>query len=236
MTRPRYATYYAQTQWIADNRSARNIVFVTGLGDMTNDNNATQWGVVDTAFAILDSAGVPYGMAVGNHDGSPSATTLYNQYFGVAEYTGRPYYGGHFGSDNDNNYMLFSAGGMDFIIFHLEIEMGGGYEGVCTSPDCLAVRDWVDDLLTNTYPNHRAIIVSHALMQPSGNPPAFMNHGQVLYDAFKDNPNVFLMMCGHLDQANHRADLDTVDGGPIYTPDLRLPEQVRTAATAGCGS
>ena len=76
-----------------------------------------------------------------------------------------------------------------------------------------------------------------SIMQPGGNPPAFMNHGQVLYDALKDNPNVFLMMTGHLDQANHRADTNTVAGQPhtIYTL-ISDYQGSRTAATAGCGS
>ena len=219
------ATYDAVTQWVADNRTSRNIVFFTSVGDMTDGNNTTQWDVVDAAFDILDAASVPNGFAIGNHDGSPSTTTLYNEYFGEARYSGRSYYGGHYGSDNDNNYMLFSASGMDFIMFHLETEMGAA------SSTCQAVRDWANDLLTNTYPNHRAIIVSHYLMSPTGSPPAFTTHGQALYDAFKDNRNVFLMMSGHLDQANHRVDANTVDGKPIYS----LLSDYQFAANGGNG-
>ncbi len=201
------ATYNAQTQWCVDDPLGRNIVFVTNLGDATNDNSTTQWGVADTAMTILETGGVPFGIALGNHDGAPDTTTLYNQHFGVTRFAGQPYYGGHYGTDNDNHYELFSASGMDFIIFHLEVhEMGAGYEGMCSTADCTAAIAWMDGLLTNDYPSRRAIIVSHALMQPGGNPPAFMQHGQAIYDAVKDNPNVFLMMTGHLDQANHRAD------------------------------
>ena len=207
------ATYYAQTQWCVNNRADRNIVFVTGLGDMTNDNSEAQWAIADTALSILETAGLPFGFSLGNHDGSPSATTLYNQHFGVSRFQGKPWYGDHYGSDNDNHFMLFSASGMDFIIFHLECEMGSGYEGIC-SAECQAVLQWAHGLLTGTYANRRAIVVSHALMQPSG--ATFMTHGQAIYNALKDCPNFFLMLCGHLDQANHRVDLGT-DGHPIYT-------------------
>jgi len=226
------STYYAQTQWCVDNRVSRNIVFVAGLGDMTNDASTTQWGVASTAFATLDMAGLPYGMCVGNHDQNPTgsartgsdegATTVnYNATFPKSRIQANGYFvdnytfGGTYPNNMDNYYVLFNAGGMDFIVFFLESEMdsGGTYQGVCTSATCLAVVQWVDALLTNTYPNHRAIIISHALMAPAG---AFHGHGQVLYDALKDNPNVFLMNCGHLDQANHRVDPGT-DGHPIYT-------------------
>ncbi len=208
-----YPTIYnAQTQWCVDNRTVRNIVFVTALGDMTNDNSETQWGVADTAMSILDTAGLPYGIALGNHDGSPSDTALYNQHFGVSRFTGRAYYGGHYGVNNDNHYELFTAGGMDFIIFHLECEMGSGYEGIC-SAECQDVLLWVHGLLTGAHANRRAIIVSHALMQPSG---TFMAHGQAVYTALRDCPNFFMTVCGHLDQANHRVDLGT-DGHPIYS-------------------
>jgi hypothetical protein len=64
---------------------------------------------------------------VGNHDQGPTgtgdpnaATTFYNQYFGEARFLGRSYYGGHYGSNNDNNYQLFTAGGIDFIHFSIE--------------------------------------------------------------------------------------------------------------------
>ena len=60
-------------------------------------------------------------VAIGRHGhlvgvGDPTGTTTYfNQYFGVSHFTGRSYYGGHYGANNDNHYALFSASGLDFI-------------------------------------------------------------------------------------------------------------------------
>jgi hypothetical protein len=51
-------------------------------------------------------------------------------------------HGGHFGSDNDNHFNLFSAGGMDFIVISLEYD---------TTPD-QPVLDWADSLL-KAHPN-----------------------------------------------------------------------------------
>ena len=58
---------------------------------------------------------------------------------------------GHYGSDNDNHYGLFSSGGLDFIIIHLENN---------DTPDT-NVLAWADNLLANVYPNSRGIIVHH---------------------------------------------------------------------------
>jgi len=58
---------------------------------------------------------------VGNHDQAPTSqpgtlagpdvtTRDFNAVFGVSRFEGRSYYGGHFGTNNDNSYQLFSAG------------------------------------------------------------------------------------------------------------------------------
>ena len=56
-----------QTAWIASHRDDLNIKFVIGLGDNVNDGDSdTQWKNASDAMAVL--AGVPYAMAIGNHD------------------------------------------------------------------------------------------------------------------------------------------------------------------------
>ena len=84
-----------------------------------------QWVNAQSALSLLDQAIVPYGLAVGNHDqyvpsGDNDPTTLYNQYFGASHFSGRSYYGGHYGEKNNNHYDLFSASGLDFIVIYLE--------------------------------------------------------------------------------------------------------------------
>ena len=109
--------FTAQTNWIVAQKDLRNIVYVAMEGDITNDNVDASWQRANTAMSILESPspGIPYAIAIGNHDQIGSTTTLYNSYFGSARFNGRSYYGGHYGSDNNNNYVLFSASGMDFI-------------------------------------------------------------------------------------------------------------------------
>ncbi|HEV8701325.1 MAG TPA: LamG-like jellyroll fold domain-containing protein [Candidatus Polarisedimenticolia bacterium] len=239
------ATFSAQTQWIVDNLLSRNIAFVTQLGDCTNDGNniPSQWTTANSAFSLLEDSfttglahGIPYGIAVGNHDQTPFATArsgadegtafggaggtfggttqYYNRTFGAFRFQGRGYFGGHYDfgvpaqySDSmDNHFELFSASGMNFIAFHLE------WDDV-DNPTRQAVLNWVHTLLSTTYSNRRAIITSHYLLNTNG---TFSNQGQATFNAIKDLPNVFLMLAGHLDQANRRTDLAD-DGHPIHS-------------------
>jgi hypothetical protein len=145
---------FAQLQWIRESRLTRDIVFVTHLGDCVDEGDSqVQWSMVDAAFSLIEHpglnglpGGIPYGVAVGNHDQIPegsarsmsdeSVTSLmYNRTFPKSRFSGRSYHGGNFpfpGSPEsmDNHYELFSAAGMDFIAFHLEFD-----------PDC----SWPED-------------------------------------------------------------------------------------------
>ncbi len=212
------AKFTAQTQWIVANKDPLNIVFVTGWGDIVENGNAndSEWMIAHTAYTLIEDPlttfladGIAYGLAVGNHDESPlgggdtASTAKYNQYFGISRFTGRGYYGGHFGSDNDNHYELFSAGGMDFIIVHFEYD---------TTPDP-ALLTWADNLL-QTYSDRRAIAVTHHMLN-TGNPGGFSTQGQAIYDAHKDHPNLFLLLGGHVPGEGRRE--DTYGGNTVYS-------------------
>ncbi len=211
-------TFGAQTQWILDNKVTRNIAFVSHMGDIV-DHGAIdiEWKRATAAMAKLEhpinamrAYGIPYGAAPGNHDeepngnyDSPGTTTFYNQYFGVSRFDGRDYYGGHYGPDNTNNYQLFSASGLDFIAIHLAYD---------TSPN-QAILDWADALL-KAYPHRRAIVTSHYIIS-EGNPGAFGTQGLAIYNNLKDNPNLFLMLCGHIHAEGRRTDV--FEGRAVHT-------------------
>ena len=207
------AIFNAQTQWIVDNRTSRNIAFVSHMGDIVQNGdfsgNPSEWlradfamKTIESPLATLRAYGLPWGGAPGNHDygtgGGSGSTTFYNQYFGTSRFAGRNYFGGHYGIDNNNNYELFSASGLDFIVIHLEYNAGAlsSYQ---------AVLDWADALL-KAYPDRRAIVTSHYVIG-AGNPAAFSTQGQNIYNALKDNPNLFLMLCGHITGEGRRSDM-----------------------------
>lgn len=201
----------AQTAWIAQRRVPDNIVYVAHLGDCVengdNGGDPVEWLAADAAMRTIEdpvatglAEGVPYGVAVGNHDQSPlgsadGSTSLYNQYFGVGRFAGRSYYGGHYGSNNDNWYDFFSVGELEFIVISMEYD---------ESPDP-TVLDWADQLL-DTHPDRRGIIVSHYICR-TGNPGDFGPQGQAIYDALKGHQNLMLMLCGHVPGEGRRVDV-----------------------------
>ncbi len=210
--------FSTQTQWIVNNKAAMNIVYVAHLGDCVENGNSftSEWNHADAAMRLIEDPnttgllhGVPYGIAVGNHDQTPqgnstgNSTQLYNTYFGESRFAGRTYYGGHFGSNNDNHFSLFSASGMDFIVIYLEFDPA-------VNPNVLA---WADNLL-KTHINRRAIIVSHYITE-AGNPAPFGVQGQAIYDALKGNANLFLMLAGHRPEEGRRTDV--FNGNTVHT-------------------
>ncbi|UCE58164.1 MAG: DNRLRE domain-containing protein [Phycisphaerales bacterium] len=208
----------AMTDWIVANKDALNVRYVASVGDLVNTASVEQqWINADIGFSKLEDPlttsladGIPYGTSVSNHDQSPNgspdgdSTLMYNQYFGISRFLGRAYYGGHYPvENNDNSYTFFSASGMDFIVVNLEYD---------TSPDT-DVLDWADGLL-KTYSNRRAIVVAHYLME-IGLDASFGTQGQATYNALRDNPNLFLMLCGHRHGEGLRTDV--FEGRTVHT-------------------
>lgn len=174
-----------QFQWIAEQylagnsaSIAQNIVFATGLGDIVNHAKSDrEYQNADVAYDLLDGAGVPYSVSPGNHD----LNGKFNEYFGPSRFVGRSYYQGPMAvGANENNYSFFSAGGMDFILINL------------TYRSSAAVLDWADSLL-KANPTRRGIVVQHDILRPDN---SWQNKASFL--ALKDNPNLFLMLCGHM--------------------------------------
>ena len=144
----------------------------------------------DTAMDLLDAGGIPYSVGPGNHDLPIStSTSLYPTYFGSSRFSDKIWYGGNYSSDNYNNYSLFSASGMDFILINLQYD------------PTAAMLAWADGLLkANT--DRRAIVVSHGILNTND---AFTSQGTAIFAALKHNANLFLMLCGHMHSTNDGA-------------------------------
>jgi len=208
--------FYAQTQFLADNKDALNIQMVLHEGDITNTNAAAEWNVASAAFATLENAGVQYGVAQGNHDITSARASLFPNYFPVSRLAAQPTFGAEYPEPNPNNpsvnlpnnsYSLFSAGGTDWISF--ELEFGPRDQ----------VIDWVDTTL-KAFPNRQAMITTHAYMYfdstrydwaakgtaQNWNPhsygvanlPGGVNDGEEIWQALKDNANLKLVFNGHV--------------------------------------
>jgi len=123
--------FFAQTQWIVDNQTARNIQFVCHLGDIVeNGPDIAQWQVADLAMYVLDEADIPYGTCLGNHDNhygygvfpdmDPNATQ-YVAHFGPARFVGRSWYGGC-SPTRRSNYQTIEVEGRKLLFLNLSID------------------------------------------------------------------------------------------------------------------
>jgi hypothetical protein len=206
--------FNAQTDWIVKNRDELDIVYVAHVGDCVQHADLeSEWIHADEAMSKLEQPpGIPYGIAVGNHDKyvyrSPpvlvdrhhiETTRLYNKYFGATRFADKTWYGGHYGTDNDNYYHLLSFGDLDFIILYLEYAVDSDVLG------------WADTILEK-YKQRRAIVVGHTLLKRDG---TFTNQGRTVYKTLRDNSNLFLILCGHYSEEIYRT--DTFAGNTVYT-------------------
>jgi hypothetical protein len=208
-------TYVAQTMWIRERVQADNIKFVIGLGDIVQNAHIEQeWVNAQTASRILDGV-VPYSSVPGNHDlvmkdkVITRDSTLYNKFFGVARYGKEPWYGGHFGASNDNNYCTFQAAGRDFLIISLEF---------APRDEALA---WAVEICRK-HPAHNIIVATHSYLNLQGRTTSqakvegsTANSGEQIWNKLvSKQPNIFMVACGHVGGVNLLRSTNDA-GGPV---------------------
>jgi hypothetical protein len=206
--------FHDQTRWVRTHRAEYNIVGVIHNGDLINNEpQLYQWGVADAAMKRLETEeadlpdGMPYALAVGNHDNKLIGdntvldTTKFNRYFGVDRFAGRAYYGGHHGTKNDNSWVTFSAGGQDFVVVSLMYDLE-------QDPAVLA---WAHSIFA-MHPNAFGILNTHYLLGAAG---TFGPQAKLIHQALRDLPNVHLMTGGHVAAESRRA--DTFEGHTIHS-------------------
>ena len=234
-----FPQYPAQTKWIWDHRNTDNIVAVLHNGDVVQHGNVieTEWERAETAMATLEQTGtkfpdgIPYGIAVGNHDNGASShddipfkTTFFNKYFGVERFADRAYYGGHHGNNNDNNWILVRAGNLDIVMVSLEYRGDLGQD-----PEVLA---WARGVFED-HPHALGIVNSHHIVKANGD---FCAEGNQIYNVMKKVENVQLMTSGHIKEIRARR-TDTYMGHKIHSmladyQDLIVPAD---DCAGGCG-
>lgn len=194
--------FQAQVDWIRDQRSSENIVFVCHEGDVTDNNSKAQWTRAREIMSSLDGV-VPYAICVGNHDiayEGPLQSPLLD-YFCIADFEKQPGWGGQMQGQNCF-WHTFSAGGLDFLV--LSLDFG-------PSDEMLA---WADSIL-DAHPNRKAILLTHEFLGDEGvlsdpksskNARFYGSHhdgkarncGQEIWDKHvRKHPQYFLTLNGH---------------------------------------
>lgn len=204
-------TYLAQTDWIARNSKRENMVFVTHVGDIVQDHNKhmKQWELADRAMSRLDGV-VPWGVALGNHDLDKTSdgrvVTGFLKHFNPQRFAKYDWFGG--ASPNGvNSYQTFSAGGTDFLILHLEMEV----------PD--PAIEWAHQVLKQ-HPARVAIVTTHSyLLGRDGlgrNTDSRYrgNSGEEIWEKLiRRNPQIFMVICGHIYNPVDYHQISTNDAG-----------------------
>lgn len=177
-----------QTQWIVDNLSARNIAFVTHLGDVVDiASQAGRWTNISNAMALLDDH-VPYSVAQGNHDADPPSQgacpcTIFLSHFGDARYLGFNWYGGKMPpAERSTFYQYFEADGVRFL--HLGLELFYVSNGVI---------EWARGIIAAN-PGLPVIVSTHAYLDVG----EYGVFGSTLWTNFiNTEPQIFMVLNGH---------------------------------------
>lgn len=217
--------FAAEIDWILENRDAQNILFVSHVGDIVDEYESdSEWAIARSHMLKL-AGNVPFGFSVGNHDMRSSGESLkFQETFPASLFDDFDWYGGQI-KNNADSYELISAGGMDFVILHIE----------CNAPD--EVLDWASGVLEQ-HSDRRAMITTHMDLGPRDRPRESRDfydapkgrmrwnktHGQAgnspqqMWDkCFSRHANVFLICCGDQSrtQAMHQTALGE-HGNPVH--------------------
>jgi len=147
------------TQWVADNKVARNIQFLVQDGDIVNSDATNQWDNARSAMENLDGV-VPYALVRGNHDrgsqfdfptrfGPGSPYSEQPTLAGFYEVPGQPTW------DMRNTYHKFEANGQKIMVLTIDISAGN---------DVVA---WANGIIASNQ-DYRVIIDTHAYLYDGG--------------------------------------------------------------------
>lgn len=185
-------------KWIANERDEKNIVYVVQTGDaVENGFSDWQWKEFDTCYQEFQGK-LPYFAVAGNHELSIKRKD-YSAYLARDYVKGIP--PGNAFENGRAAYATFSAGGTDFLL------MGAGWDSE------LDAVPWMNDVLRQ-HKDHVAILLFHGYLTAENR---YTTIGRQMFDlVVKPNPNVRLVLCGHVCGTAYREDEidDTGDGIP----------------------
>lgn len=205
-----------RVKWTLDNRRRLDARFLVQTGDLVNWDSPKheQYVRAQQGMGLLSAAGLPYAIAVGNHDtgavcGSGSAcpgkrirlavrdTSTINRFFPS---TGFPAMKDQFEPKKiDNAFSTFSAGGRQWLVLTLEL-------WARTS----AVQ-WARSVIA-AHPHHNVIIATHSYLNADGtinqtNGGYGTNTSEYIYEQLvRPFANVRIVLSGHVGTAASRAD------------------------------
>ena len=202
-------------EWLVAHRESLKLKMVLHTGDLLNWDTPDhlQYERASAALAVLDRAGLPYAVGLGNHDtaatmvggsaapGNVNAnlrnTSTFNTYFPVARF--KALRGVYQTGKVDNAFHTFVAGGLDWLVLNLEL---------WARTDAV---NWARTVLRD-HPGHNVIVITHShLNARSAIEPTKGGDGdnspQYVFDhLLKEFANVRVVFSGHTGSHGYRKD------------------------------
>lgn len=195
----------SQFEYIANNTVKENIVFVSHVGDITengalgDNKNKDEWDRAVAAINKIDNV-VPYGITVGNHDyddfwNNPQlGANNFKAYFPESRYSGKTWWCGY-SPDNLSSCQKFTMMGKEFIYLHISVD---------TPQESI---DWAQGIV-DANPNTPVAVTTHVYLNENGRfmKGFFSNHStwdglsaEYFFNNFiAKNENIFMVTCGHI--------------------------------------
>ncbi len=151
--------FFRQIEWIVAHKDSHDIRFVVHEGDIVNRNCHEQWIIAQQAMRLLNQAGIPYAISLGNHDiGDPTAkssasnrATLFNDYFQADDYRYSHACGFFESGKLENSWQIFFSPTVPYLVIALEF---GPRD---------AVLEWASRVVSQ-HPDAQVIVLSHAYL------------------------------------------------------------------------
>lgn len=176
----------ASLRYLLEHGRKENIVFLSHLGDLTQNGTQPEVAAISEAFRLLDRRGVGYSVLAGNHDVKSSTddqrgATPYLDAFGPERFKGARTFGGA-SPDGYNTFHLFKAAGREWMVLALDWRLSAkGYA-------------WAKDVLAR-HPKTPVILTTHELVVEDN---SLSEYGQQLWDRLiEDHDQIFLTLNGH---------------------------------------
>ncbi|MEU3485531.1 LamG-like jellyroll fold domain-containing protein [Streptomyces massasporeus] len=176
----------ASLRYLLEHGREENIVFLSHLGDLTQNGAKEEFAAIGEAFRLLDRRGVGYSVLAGNHDVKSSTTdqrgsTPYLDAFGPRRFEEQRTFGGA-SPDGYNSFHRFQAGGREWLVLALDWRL---------SPQGYA---WAKGVLAK-HPKTPVVLTTHELVVEDD---TLSDYGQQLWDQLiEDHDQIFLALGGH---------------------------------------
>jgi hypothetical protein len=190
--------FAAQINWLLANAEAKNIAFVTHLGDVVDDSSdAEQWENAMAALQpLLDQDWLPFSIVRGNHD-NPG---VFLENLPVSSMAAKPWFVDASPSGL-TQAQRFKVQGKWFV--HVGFQM---------APSAAELQ-WANELLARpTLQNLPTIVSTHDYVTRIG----LSSNGRTIWNDFvKKNPMIFMVLNGHQHVENAVVDYNDA-GRPVY--------------------